>query len=352
MKKLAVIIVNYNGYKYTKRCIHSVLKSNFKNLDLVIVDNGSTDSSYEKLTLDFKNFRQVKIIKLKKNFGPAYARNIGVKKTKSLAICFLDNDTEVDKKWAEEPIELFESNPKVGVIQSKLLLMNDPKRIDYVGEYVGQNGFLVQVAEALTLDDGKFDSKIEILAAKSAGMFIRRKTFDKVGGFDDDYFIYVEETDLGWRSCLAGFSSIFVPSSRVLHEFGTSSLILGASKNEYNAKFHGCKNYILTNFKNLSTLNLVRILPLHIGLWFGLSLFLLAKGKLKAFFWINKGIFWNLVNLNSSIKKRRLVQKSRVVSDSDLFEKLMKKKDFKYYLSKAVVKKSIGNAQGFIKNQH
>tara|TARA_B100000315_G_C14499515_1_gene551652 strand:+ start:544 stop:1032 length:489 start_codon:yes stop_codon:yes gene_type:complete len=161
--------------------------------------------------------------------------------------------------------------------------MDEPDQIDYVGEYIGTNGFLVQVAPAGTKDEGQFDKQYPILAAKSAGMFIKREAFDVAGGFDEDYFIYVEETDLGWRTWLAGYTVVFAPKCKVYHKFGTSSVILGKHKNDYNSKFHGTKNYILTFLKNLNFFYLVRILPVHIFLWLGLAWFSLFQRRLNHF---------------------------------------------------------------------
>lgn len=351
--QLSIVIVNYNGKRYVDACIESILSSNARDFQIIVVDNGSLDSSVEFLKAKYKKIYpdQLLLIALDKNYGPARARNEGVKVSRGKYICFLDNDTIVHPEWANEAIKAFQENSKIGIIQCKLLLAKEREKIDYVGEYLGQNGFLVQKASAGERDIGQYNKRIKILAAKSAGMFIRKKTFDTIGGFDEDYFIYVEETDLGWRCWLAGYINILIPTSIVYHEFGTSSLILREEDNERNTKYHGAKNYILTLFKNLGVANLLNILPKHIILWLGMSWYSLFLGNYKAFLWIHKGILWNLINLKKNLIKRKAIQSRRKMTDQELFKIIMKNKPFLYYMKKATSKKIIGHAEGFIKTK-
>ena len=177
---------------------------------------------------------------------------------------------------------------------------------------------------------------------------MRRTVLKKVGGFDSDFFIYVEETDLAWRCLLQGHHNVFLPSAIVYHEYGTSTIILNKNQNEYNAKFHGCKNYIMMHIKNLSLLNLLKILPVHIAIWICLAFYTLVHGKVKSFLWILSGIGWNIVYLPQNIRKRSIIQKRRLVSDNNLFRKLIKHKPLSYYFNK-LHDRTIGNAEGFIK---
>lgn len=347
-KRLSVIIVNYGAKEYADKCVRSILDSHSADYEVIVVDNGSPDGSVEFLRDKYADRKDVvRVIALDQNYGPAKARNVGVAASGGKYIAFLDNDTEVHPDWANTAIAGFEQDEKLGIIQCKLLLAKERDKIDYVGEYIGGNGFLVQRAPAGERDEGQYDQKIEILAAKSAGMFIRRETFDRIGGFDEDYFIYVEETDLGWRSWLAGYRAVFLPASVVYHEFGTSALVLGRSKNNYNTKFHGTKNYILTLFKNLDTGHLFTIWPTHILLWKGLAWFSLIRGDFNAFRWIYGGILWNVRHFPDSLKKRKAVQSKRRISDGELFPIVMRKKPFRYYFQKATAKHKIGNAEGF-----
>lgn len=351
--KVSVVIVNYDGKPYVDKCVHSIFESGFADLEVTVVDNGSIDGSVDYLRKKYIAYeKRFKVVALDKNYGPSHARNEGVKVARGKYIGFLDNDTEVETNWAETAVAEFEKNEKVGIIQCKLILSKEREKLDYVGEYIGQNGFLVQRAQTAEADRGQYDQKVEILAAKSAGMFIRKDVFEKIGGFDPDYFIYVEETDLGWRCWLAGYKAVFVPESVVYHEFGTSTIILGKSKNNYNAKFHGCKNYILTLFKNLELKNIFTILPMHIFLWTGLGWFVfLTKGDYHAFWWIHKAIGWNILNIGKNFRKRKHIQSTRIINDDNLFKIVMRKKPFLYYIQKVTGIHKVGNAEGFVKTK-
>jgi GT2 family glycosyltransferase len=351
---VSVVIVNYNGLEYLDRCIQSVLDSTLSELEIIVVDNGSSDGSIQYMKNKYIEYLSNKLlfIELDNNYGPARARNIGVESAKGKYLCFLDNDTRVHSDWATPAIKEFEKNKDTGIIQCKLMLESNHKQFDYIGEYIGSNGFLIQRVAATTIDSGEYDYRAEILAAKSAGMFIRKSVFDKINGFDDDYFIYVEETDLGWRSWLSGYKAVFVYNSIIYHEFGTSSIVLGESKNNYNAKFHGSKNYILTNLKNLSTVNLLKILPIHILLWIGIAWFSLLQGQLKSFLWIHYGIIWNIFNIRKTIRKRRIIQNHRKVKDDDLMKIVMQKRPFSYFFNKVITRQRIGNAAGFTRRKN
>jgi len=320
-KSVSIIIVNYNGKSYLLDCLISILKSNYKNFEIIVVDNNSSDKSIDfvkkKLNGKIKN---IHYLKLNENFGPALARNEGVRIAKGKYLAFLDNDTQVEENWIIETVKFFQNDKKIGCIQCKLLLLADKNKYDYAGEYLNQCGFLVQRANYGEIDNGQYDQKVEILAAKSAGMFIRKDVFDKIGGFDEDYFIYVEETDLGWRSWLAGYKTVFCPKSVVYHEFGTSIKILSEKKSNFNVRFHGTKNYIMTLIKNLGNKQLLTVLPRHVIIWIFFAFFLVFRGNFRSAFNVLGGIWWNVVNLPQTIFKRKKIQLNRVISDEKLFK--------------------------------
>lgn len=329
---VSIIVVNYNGKEYLKNCVSSVLKNNYSDWEIIIVDNASTDGSLEVVNDEFGHVPNLRVVKLNKNDGPARARNVGVGVAKGKIIGFLDNDTEVDLNWIVCAMKYFRNDPKTGILQCKLLMLENKKHFDYAGEYLSSLGFLVHRASFREEDKGQYDAPSEILAAKSAGMFIRKDIFDKIGGFDKDYFIFVEETDLGWRTWLAGYRVIFAYDSIVFHHFSATNKIVDPSFNNFLVRFHGTKNYILTLYKNLSSKNLVIILPKHVFLWFGLAMYLLLRGNFSSSWNILKGILWNIGNFRQSHAKRKNIQKSRVISDTELFSKIYRKEGLSYYM--------------------
>ena len=130
---VSIIVINFNGSKYVRKCVNSIFESKTPNLEVIVVDNGSSDDSVVILNT-FKQIKNstLKIIALKKNHGPSYARNQGVKIARGKYIGFLDNDTIVDKEWARESINAFEKNNRLGVIQCKLLLNKERNKIYFL----------------------------------------------------------------------------------------------------------------------------------------------------------------------------------------------------------------------------
>lgn len=338
---VSIIIVNFNGKTYLSNCLKSIFKNNYKNFEIIIVDNHSTDKSIALVKKQFSNYlKKIKIIELKDNFGPAYARNQGVKQAKGEIIAFLDNDTEVDNNWIIEANKEFKKDKKLGCIQSKLLLLDEKNKFDYAGDYLNQFGLLSHRATYKDVDNGQFNKKEIIFAAKSAGMFIKKSVFDKIKGFDNDYFIYMEETDLCWRSWLMGYKTIYLPSSIVYHGFSGSFKILNNNFAVYNLRFNGTKNYILTIIKNLSTKNLIKILPKQICIFFLYSVYLFfLKFKFKESLYILLGIVWNIIHLQKSLFKRHKIQKNRVLNDKQLFSYIYKKESLLNKINKSILLK-------------
>jgi len=337
----SIVIVNYNGKKYLSNCLQSILLNNHSDFEIIVVDNNSNDNSAQFIKKKFSKFlNKIKIIVLAKNFGPAFARNQGVKIAKGKIINFLDNDTEVDINWLKTAKSEFEKDKTIGCLQSKLLLLDEKNRFDYTGDYLNQFGLLSHRATYKDLDTGQFNKKEIIFSAKSAGMFIRKNVFDLIGGFDTDYFIYVEETDLCWRSWLKGYKTIYCPTSIVYHGFGGSFKLLKSSFTTKNLRFHGTKNYILTILKNLSLQELIKILPKQIIIFILFSVYLFfVKFKIKESFYIILGIIWNIKNIKNTLLKRQVIQKNRIINDKKLFIYIYKKENIVNKINKSILLK-------------
>lgn len=337
----SIIIVNFNGKKYLQACIDSILESNNRNYEtayeIIVVDNGSSDGSVDSVKKKYlRQKNKVRTISLEKNYGPARARNEGAKIARGNYLAFLDNDTIVDKRWLTSPINIFKRNSKIAIIQCKILVYGEENKIDSVGEYLGNYGFLVPRAVYGERDKKEFNSNSEILAAKSAGMFIRKSVFLEIGGFDEDFFIYLEETDLAWRCWLRGYTAICCSDSIIYHRFSSTKHVVDRSFNNYLVRFHGSKNYILTLCKNMAGNYLLRILPIHIFLWIGVSIFLLLRGQYLSSKNILKGLSWNMMNVKTIWRKREEIQKKRIISDEEIFMRhhLLKTKPLFYFFKK------------------
>ena len=330
----SVVIVNYNGQEHLQRCISSILRSDYPNFEIILVDDGSTDDSVKLVNEIFGVESRLKLILSRVNSGPAKGRNVGSRQAKGEYLAFVDNDTEVDKFWLKEAFRLMNSRSEVGAIQCKLRLMDERDKYDYAGDYLSQFGFLVQRVRLGEIDKGQLDEVVEIFAAKSAGMIVRKDIFNAIGGFDEDYFIYMEETDLCWRIWLNGHSIVFLPTSIVYHKFGTTRKIK-SPRSKFLSNYHGTKNYITSMLKNLDTQNLLKILPLHIACWTAIIVRSTTKKRLVEAKLTTKGVLYNVTFFGCIWMKRKVIQSSvRKVPDSYLMPRIMMKQPLTYFFGK------------------
>ena len=329
---VSIIILNYDGISFIENCLNSVVNSKYPNKEIIIVDSMSSDGSGELVRKKYGKLSNFKIIEIPRSFGTDRGRNIGVAQARGEYLVFLDNDTEVDLNWLNELINIMQSDSSIGSAQSKLLKIEPRDHFDCAGDYLGPLGFLIGRSQDAK-DVGQFDFVTDIFSAKSAASIIRSKIFNEIGGFDEDYFKYLEETDLSWRVWLAGYRVVFIPKSVVYHAFNTVRKDFKRYYKKNIVRYFGCRNYISTLIKNLEFMNLIKILPLHLGCWLTLSLFFFFKGSFDNGLYILKGIGWNFLNLWLLLKKRRLINTQiRTVKDREIFNKIMVKKPAKFYL--------------------
>ena len=319
---VSIIVVNYNGKHFLKDCLTSILHASYPNMEIILVDNGSNDGSVEFVK---NNFPNVKTIVNDKNLGFAKANNIGYHFANGEYILFLNNDTIVTKDFLTNLVKVLRSDSRIGACESKILLLDDPKKIDCVGSYLTPSGFLYHLGWGKP--DG-YDKIIQIFSAKGVCMLFKREVLEQIGLFDEDFFAYFEETDLCWRVWLTGYQILFVPTSVVYHKVGGTSSKMPKSF----IQFHSSKNKICSLIKNLETKNLLKILPIHLLFCIGGIFIYLMKQKFWMSLVVVKAIFWNIKNLKKTLKKRLLVQrKIRKVSDALIMPIIMKKVNLKYY---------------------
>jgi GT2 family glycosyltransferase len=198
-----------------------------------------------------------------------------------------------------------------------------------VGSYLGEFGFLVQrVIPGFVKDQGQFNSLKDIFSVKSAGMLIRKDLFDLIGGFPEDFFIFLEETDLCWRVWLAGFRVVFAPHSIVYHSLSRTITQVGK---EYLIYYYGTRNYVYTLAKNLDRQILIQMLLPHLLLWIGIATYFLFKGLSHRSCLILRGLLWNLKNVRRIIAKRQSVN---LLRKRALPRHLLQRASFRYYLTR------------------
>ncbi len=317
---VSILIVNWNGKKHLEICLSSLSKITYKNVEILVVDQGSVDGSVKYLEDNHKN---INVIKLDKNVGFAAGSNVGFKHAKGDFVLFLNNDTRVKQDFLE-PLVYAMSDPKVAVVQPKICFWNK-KYIQSAGSFLTLTGFLYH--RGYGADINKYNVKDEIFSVNGACMLVRTKVAHKLGIFDEDYFAYFEETDFCWRTIISGYKVIYEPKSVIFHKGGQTSKVFVNSHIQYLS----FRNRINTYLKNMSVGYLLFMLPLHLFFCMvNIFAFLYKKKPLHAVA-IIKAIGSNIINYKIILKKRRVVQSKREIKDKNIFSKYLKNPKFKYY---------------------
>lgn len=331
---VSVILVNYNGKSFLKKCLISIFDNNYSNYEVIVVDNKSKDGSIDEVEKKFANEKNLMIIRNVKNSGPSGGANLAIINAKGKYIATLGYDTEVSKNWISEYVEFMEKNPEVGIAQGKLMRIDDKKRFAYAGDFLGPFGFLIERSRG-KIDLGELDYVCEIFGVNSANIIFRKDIFDSIGGFDCNFFMYLEETDFCFRTHLFGKKIVFLPKAIVYHH-DTTKVKEKKDFRENVRNYQGCRNYIWMLIKNLEFKNLIRILPLHVFCWMIIGMMLLFKGEYGRSLAIFKALGWHVFNFGKVWKSRNLVQKNiRKVKDSD-FSYLFSKQKLSYYIGKGL----------------
>jgi len=331
MKKgpeVTIIIVNYNQKKLLISCIDSLQKINYPNIEVIIVDNGSTDGSVEvvkKFTVHYSLFN-IHLIENQTNLGFAGGNNAAFSLVKGKYVLLLNNDTKVTPDFLSILVEEMEKNSEIGVDQPKIVFF-DNKTLQAGGSFLTDTGFLYHFGFSQKVNDPEYNQKIEIFSANGACMLVRKSLIEKIGLFDPDYFNYFEESDFCWRVWLAGYKIKYNPKAVIFHKGSQTSFILGS----YFMQYFSFRNRLCSLIKNLELKEMIKILPLHLLICIALSLVFLILGQIPRFLAIQKAIWWNIINLRKTWAKRITIQRLRVKTDEELFSIIKRNPKWGYY---------------------
>ncbi len=217
---VSLIIVNWNGRHLLDECLQSLEKQTFAGFELLLVDNGSQDGSAEHVQTRFPGF--AKIIRNDRNLGFGIGNNQGIRKATGKYIALLNNDAQADPRWLEELVKAAEENPRAGMLASKIYLQGRSQIIDNVGHLIYRDG-LNRGRGRLEADHGQFDALEEVFFPSGCAALYRRDMLEEIGLFDEDFFAYADDTDVGFRGRLAGWKCLYVPKAVVHHRYSQSS---------------------------------------------------------------------------------------------------------------------------------
>jgi len=212
---LSVIIPNWNGKKFLVECIDSLREQTFRDFETILVDNGSTDGSAELVKERYGGF--LRIIRNSKNLGFTGGNNIGIQAAKGEFIVLLNNDTWTEPTWLEELVKAIGPDPQVGMWASKVYSYFRRNQIEAVGELIYRDG-LNRARGQYEHDRGQYEAVEEIFFPPGCGGMYRKRVFDEVGLFDEDFFAYGDDAEIGIRARLAGWRCFYVPKAILYHK--------------------------------------------------------------------------------------------------------------------------------------
>lgn len=213
---VSVIIVNWNGKAFLEECLSSLASQRYQNFEVILVDNGSDDGSSEYVV---SSFPWVRIVALHVNSGFAAGNNAGYEHSSGKYIVTLNNDTKVDENWLEELVKTADSDEEVGMVASCICQYFDPTRVDSLGVRICADGMSRGAFRFNLLADVPLLNCDEVLVPSACAALYKRDMIEAIGFFDEDYFAYCEDTDLGLRGRLAGWKAIIARHALVFHKY-------------------------------------------------------------------------------------------------------------------------------------
>ena len=305
---VSVVVVNFNGRFHLNNCLGSLLATNSPEVEIIFVDNHSSDGSAEYVA---DRFPEVQLLQRTVNDGYGSGNNSAAEVARGEYLVILNPDTVVTPGWWELLVDALNSDPTVGMTTPKILLLDQPERINTAGNDIHISGLTLcrgmgESAESLT-------EMVEVTAVSGAAFAIRRDLFLALGGFDADFFMYMEDSDLSLRVQLAGYRCLVVPESVIYHDY---ALRIGPDKLYFQER-----NRYLMLLKTWRWRTLFLLLPTLVLTEMITWAFVLLQDRPR---WRNKLKAYRAVwQQRSAIRvKRQQVQANRRISDRELLQRL------------------------------
>lgn len=327
---VSVVIVNYRGADDTIECLDGLRALDWPDaqLEIVVVDNASGDDSVERMR---RAAPHVVLVESPENTGFAGGCNLGIARSSGEFVALINSDARPDPAWLAEGVTVLKTERGIGAVASKVLDWNG-KRIDYVGgnvNFIGQGYKL----EAGRPDSGEYDTPRDVLFPTGSAAIFRTSAFREAGGFDEQFFMFFEDLDLGWRLNLRGQRVRYVPTSIVYHKHHAAIAKFGSYREQYLL----ARNGLLAIYKNFDDENLARalapalLLTVHSGIAMGgadpraLDLQRTPAGDDQASLPVDKrslagayAVDYLMTHLDELTEQRAEIQGSRIRSDAAL----------------------------------
>jgi GT2 family glycosyltransferase len=218
---ISVIVLNWNGLTLLDECFQSLAAQTWRNTEFILVDNGSTDGSRELVVEWANRLPNAQALLLSTNTGFCKGNNLAFERAKGEWIALFNSDAVAEPDWLKELVRYGDPGARVGMLASKILFQNPRRVIDKVGHLIywdGQN----RGRGTMEADIGQYDKPEEILWPDACAALYHRTLFEETGGFDETFFAFGDDADLGMRARLLGWKAWYVPTAVVHHRHSAS----------------------------------------------------------------------------------------------------------------------------------
>ena len=316
---VSVIIPNWNGIRTIGRCLETVFNQTYPEIEVIVADNNSSDGSVRFIE---ERFPRVHLVKNKENKGFPGGNNSALKMAGGRYYMMLNNDTEMDKHCIEICVDTINKNPRYGACATKFLLDTKRDTVDAAGIAIYQDG--LSIGRGRMEKAVHYNERQEVFFASDGACLYKREMIDDIGLYDEEFFCYAEETDMGWRAQLRGWKCIYEPEAVVYHCHSASTGTYSAFKAflvERNRLWVAVKNFPLPLVIAGPFYTFHRYIFQSYGAISGKG----AAGEftkqfskrqlISILFKVYASFF---ANLPSVIRKRREIQSRRLISDRDI----------------------------------
>lgn len=329
---ISVIVVNLNRAELLRACLQSLnSQRGVQAVEIILVDNGSTDGSQAMVQREFTGpgFWPISLIQNRENLGFCAGNNRGIEAARGRWIALLNNDAEAHENWLFELRQALDQTPGTGMAASKILVWENPSKIDKVGHLIywdGQN----RGRGSGEIDKGQYDRMDEVAWPDGCAAMYRREMLDEIGGFDEDFFAYADDAELGLRARIAGWNCVYTPAAVVRHHRGATLGVRSMRRVELIERNRVLLVAKLFPWSLLCLNGVFYSARLAAGLWAAamgkgeISRYPGWKDKLKVAAAMVRGDLEALRMLPSILRKRRQVKRLRKIGAMDLLRLLWK----------------------------
>jgi GT2 family glycosyltransferase len=284
----SVIILNWNGRHLIEECLESLLAQTFREFESIVVDNGSTDGSVELLQTRYGD--RIRLLPLPGNLGFGGGNNRGIEVACGEWVVFLNNDTQVETRWLEELRSAVHRHPGIPVFACKVLNYYRRDEIDTVGHLLYPDG-INRGRGRLEKDRGQYDREEEVFFPSGCAAAYRKDLLAAIGGFDESFFAYGDDTELGLRARLYGAGCLLAPRAVVYHKYSET----GGSYSEFKA-YHVERNRVWVVLKYFP-LRWILLSPFYTIARMAYHFAAALKRKGAAGKFVEKGSTWRLIRV-------------------------------------------------------